>query len=157
MTIRVGRPDARPASLATVDTMPHPNISESRFYDRNAAGTHFTSPVFLDGWSRRSIWGLEDGHYFLTLWRDDDPDDTDPSLWHSVAHQPPLLNPGAVAITLMGHTHTDAVAASAALQILAPAPANDPRPTIAATALRKADETHRRGTSTRAPSTSASS
>jgi len=120
-----------------------PITDESRFYSRRDT-SRFSSPVILDGWSRRSVWGFRDGVYYLTLWRDDAPVDADPDLWHSFGHQPPLRNPGAVAITLMGYTKTDPVTASAALQILAPPPTADPRPQIVALAHREMDATYAR-------------
>lgn len=113
---------------------------ESRFFRIN--GSEFTSPVRLEGWSRRSIWGFEDGRYFLTLWRDGALMYAEPDFWRSLAARPPLVTAGAVALSIVSFTQSDPVTASAALQILAPSPAVDPASritTIAANELHALD------------------
>lgn len=103
---------------------------ESEHFRMRSDGPIFTSDVNIDGWSHQSIWGRDVGRFFLTMWRDEQPYDSDPYLWISVADQHPLYSTGCVALALITRIGADPVAASAALQILSPAPATDPGPAI---------------------------
>lgn len=80
----------------------------------------FTSPVFIDGWSDRSLWGLEDGRFFLALWNNTSPADAAPDLWITGADRVPLHSPGCVVLEVMSHTGIDALTVSAGLNMLPP-------------------------------------
>lgn len=102
----------------------------SRYFGVSSSGPRFSSPVLVEGWSHKSIWGRDDGRFFLTLWRDATPFDAEPEHWISVADRYPLVSAGCVALALMTRTAIDPFTASAGLQMLAPDVAVDPRPAI---------------------------
>jgi hypothetical protein len=57
----------------------------------------FRRALLLPGWSERSIWGYDEmmDTYFAQLWRDDDPNDDEPTIWISGIH--PIGSPGHLA------------------------------------------------------------
>lgn len=107
-----------------------PGIDRSRYFRVSSSGPRFKSPVLVEGWAHKSLWGREDGRFFLTLWRDETPFEAEPEHWVSVADQYPLVSAGCVALALMTRLSIDPVTASAGLQMSAPDIVQDPRPAI---------------------------
>ena len=101
--------------------------SDSQWCQVSPNSPEFTSAVQLEGWSHQSFWGLEDGRFYLTLWRDGTPVGADPDLWISVGdrnHE--LAWPASVALILVEKLGVAPVSAAAALQILDPEPNTPP-------------------------------
>lgn len=62
--------------------------AKSRPRMRSSELRSFCEPLWLPGWSDRSIWGYDEpsGSYFAQLWLDEDAD-TDPTVWISGRHR----------------------------------------------------------------------
>lgn len=56
---------------------------------RSSESRSFCEPLWLPGWSNRSVWGYDEatGSYFAQLWPDGDDSDT-PAIW--VTGTPPV-------------------------------------------------------------------
>jgi hypothetical protein len=114
--------------------------TESAHYLLTSDGPRWQSEVLIDGWAHKSLWGRDDGRFFLTLWRDDSPEEAAPDLWISVADRHQLHSPGCVVLALVLHLGVDPVTACAGVQTLCPAPNTDPRRAIREAALEGLDE-----------------
>lgn len=115
-------------------------FDRSRYFRVSSSGSRFKSPVVVEGWSHKSLWGREDDRFFLTLWHDETPFDAEPEHWVSVADQHPLVSAGCVALALMTRVAVDPFTACAGLQMLAPDLVEDPRPAIGDVAAAALDE-----------------
>lgn len=82
-------------------------------------GRSFCEPLWLPGWSARSIWGYDEpaGSYFAQLWPDGDDADT-PAIW--VAGSPPVSTRRQIASLVAAAAGADVIEVLAVMVLKAP-------------------------------------
>lgn len=86
---------------------------------RSSSPRSFCEPLWLPGWSDRSVWGYDKptGSYFAQLWPDGDDADT-PAIW--VAGSPPVSTRRQIASLVAAAAGADVIEVLAVMVLKAP-------------------------------------